>query len=79
MLSNNNKLTRNKCLRSATKENHGIGDKMDENSNKFSMNYFYDIDQSCADQLKEFLQRKSGKDYICELFVQTVETAFDNI
>lgn len=61
MLSNN-KLTHKKCLRNTTKENHGVVDKINENSNKFSMNYFYDIDQSCADQLKEFLQRKAGKE-----------------
>lgn len=79
MLSNNNKLTRNKCLRNATKENHGISETVDENSNKFTMNYFYDIDQSCADQLKEFLKRKAGKDYFCDYLYYRLQTAFDNI
>lgn len=65
MYSNNYKMTRNKSLHDSLKENQNCVDgsddkKCDENS-KFSINYFYDIDQSCADQLKEFLQMKAGK------------------
>lgn len=59
MYSNNHKQTRNKSLHDSTKENLSGSDKSDENS-KFSINYFYDIDQSCADQLKEFLQKKTA-------------------
>jgi len=78
--NNNNKMTRNKCLRNS-KENHfSNGFKLHNNvnnyenrrmcnnenemmnENRFPMNYFQDIDQSCAEQLKEYLKtRKSGK------------------
>lgn len=82
---NNNKMTRNKCVRNA-KENHFNGgfnlhnvnsnndnialsnfdmcnnENIMKTDNRFPMNYFYDIDQSCADQLKEFLKnRRTGK------------------
>lgn len=33
-----------------------------QDEHRYSMNYFYDIDQSCVDQLKEFLHQKSGND-----------------
>lgn len=32
-----------------------------QDGDRYSMNYFYDIDTSCVDQLKEFLHQKSGK------------------
>lgn len=67
--TSHSKMTRNKCLRNA-KENH-CGFKLhsnnntmcnSENENRFPMNYFQDIDQSCAEKLKEYLKnRKSGK------------------
>jgi hypothetical protein len=29
-------------------------------ADRYSMDFFYDIDQSCVDQLKEFLHQKTG-------------------
>lgn len=68
--SNNNKMTHNKCLRNAKENNFGALQKSKNNNcyktevneNRFPMSYFYDIDQSCEDELKEYLQSKrSGK------------------
>ena len=78
MYTNNNKMARNKNARNA-KENYfgpqnmnkkqGIfnesSGQQQEKCDRYSMNYFYDVDQSCADQLKEFLhQKKSGNEQI---------------
>lgn len=43
--------------------------KHQDGGDRFSMNYFYDVDQSCVDQLKEFLNRKTGKFEIIQLSV----------
>lgn len=67
MYSNNHKQTRNKSLHDSTKENLSGSDKSDE---KFSINYFYDIDQSCADQLKEFLQKKTAGKWTTSAYTQ---------
>lgn len=73
MYTNNNKLARNKCARNAKENCFGLQNMnkkksgmLDEScqrpaDDRFSMNYFYDVDQSCVDQLKEFLHHKSGK------------------
>lgn len=71
MYANNNKMARNKCARS-TKENYfelqkkrGVLDESvtkQHDRERYSMNYFHDIDQSCVDQLKEFLHHKSGNE-----------------
>lgn len=71
MYTNNNKMAR-KSARN-TKENcfglQNVNNKyamVDESftkqqdADRYSMNYFYDVDQSCVDQLKEFLHQKSG-------------------
>jgi hypothetical protein len=74
--ANNPKMTRGKNQRNA-KENHFGGGPRCHNhanfdmlnsenimrtENRFPMNYFHDIDQSCVDQLKEYLKtRRSGK------------------
>lgn len=73
MYTNNNKMAR-KSARNA-KENcfglqgmnqrFGMPDESlakQQDGDRYSMNYFYDVDQSCVDQLKEFLQQKSGND-----------------
>lgn len=64
-------MARNKCSRSS-KENcfelhkkRGVFDESvakQHNSKRYSMNYFYDIDQTCVNQLEEFLHHKSGND-----------------
>lgn len=81
MYTNNNKMARNKSARNA-KENHfgyqNINSKKqlvpDESfaerhdGDRYSMNYFYDVDQSCVDQLKEFLHQKSGNESTLSAF-----------
>lgn len=75
MYTNNNKMARNRCARNAKENRFGFQDvnqnygMLDESltkqhdADRYSMNYFYDIDQSCVDQLKEFLHGKPGNDY----------------
>ncbi|KAL7022436.1 hypothetical protein ACKWTF_012241 [Chironomus riparius] len=69
--NNNHKMTRNKCLQNTKENNFNSGFKIHYNNNYknnemanencFPMNYFQDIDQSCADELKEYLKnRKTG-------------------
>lgn len=77
MYTNNNKMARNKSARNGcnAKENHfglqnvnkkfGMVDESfvtQHDGDRYSMNYFYDVDQSCVDQLQEFLHHKSGND-----------------
>jgi hypothetical protein len=76
MYTNNNKMARNKCARNAAKENnfglqnvnkkYGMFDdsfvRQHDGGDRYSMNYFYDVDQSCVDQLNEFLHHNTGKD-----------------
>lgn len=71
MYTNNNRMARRSARN--TKENcfglqnvnkkYGMIDESfvkPPDNDRYSMNYFYDIDQSCVDQLKEFLHHKSG-------------------
>ncbi|CRL07013.1 CLUMA_CG019979, isoform A [Clunio marinus] len=75
MYTNNNKMARNKSARDAKENNFDFQNNMNKklemfdeieefglqnDSGRCSMNYFYDIDQSCVDQLKEFLHKKPG-------------------
>lgn len=66
-------MARNKSARNA-KENffglHNVNQPygaMDDDSpsDRYSMKYFYDVDQSCADQLQEFLHQRTGKKIVC--------------
>jgi hypothetical protein len=81
MYTNNNKMARNKCARNAAKENNfglqnvnkkfGMLDddsslKQYDGGDRYAMNYFYDVDQSCVDQLKEFLHHKTGNNFFNE-------------
>lgn len=76
MYTNNNKMAR-KSARNAKENCFGLQNvnnvnkrfgMVDESpmkqhdADRYSMNYFYDVDQSCADQLKEFLHQKSGNE-----------------
>lgn len=74
MYTNNNRMARRSARN--TKENcfglqnvnqkYGMIDESfaeQRDADRYSMNYFYDIDQSCVDQLKEFLHQKSGNEY----------------
>lgn len=71
MYTNNNKMAR-RSARNA-KENcfglqgmtqkFGMPDESlakQQDGDRYSMNYFYDVDQACVDQLKEFLHQQSG-------------------
>lgn len=69
MYTNNNKMARNKSARNAKENCFGLSKKLgmagesfgkQPADDRYSMNYFYDIDQSCVDQLKEYLHHKSG-------------------
>jgi hypothetical protein len=69
---NNNKMARNKSARNAKENFFGLYNvnqqygAMDESpSDRYSMKYFYDVDQSCADQLQEFLHQRTGNE-LCE-------------
>lgn len=69
-------MARNKCARNAAKENNfglqnvnkkfGMFDdspmKHPDGGDRYAMNYFYDVDQSCVDQLQEFLHHKTGNE-----------------
>lgn len=71
MYANNNRMAR-RSARNAKENCFGLQNvnkkygMIDESfvkqpdTDRYSMNYFYDIDQSCVDQLKEFLHHKSG-------------------
>lgn len=72
MYTNNNKMARNKSARNA-KENHfglqNVSKKQNmldesfvkrQDGDRYLMNYFYDVDQSCVDQLQQFLHHKTG-------------------
>lgn len=74
MYTNNNKMAR-KSARNAKENCFGLQNANNMNkrfamvdespmkqhdADRYSMNYFYDVDQSCADQLKDFLHQKSG-------------------
>lgn len=72
MYASNNKMARNKSARNAKENNFGLQGvnkkygMVDESivkqhdGDRYSMNYFYDVDQSCVDQLKELLHQKTG-------------------
>lgn len=72
MYSNNKKMAR-KSSRDAKENYFGVqamnnkfamlDDSLENHPevDRYSLNYFYDIDQSCVDQLKEFLHQKPGK------------------
>lgn len=86
MYTNNNKMARNKCARNAAKENNfglqnvnkkfGMPDddsqvQKNAGGDRYAMNYFYDVDQSCVDQLKEYLHHKTGNDLFTEAVIIT--------
>lgn len=72
MYANNNRMAR-RSARNAKENRFGFQNvnkrygmidesfvKQPDNADRYSINYFYDVDQSCVDQLKEFLHQKSG-------------------
>lgn len=71
MYTNNNKMAR-RSARNAKENCFGLQDMTQkfgmpdeslakqQDGDRYSMNYFYDVDQSCVEQLKEFLHQQSG-------------------